>query len=60
MIKEYLKEKILNFTSDGQNTAEIKQLISDLNAVALEWKSSKNISECKCGTSFDAFNKKVN
>lgn len=61
-IKESLIEKLANLSSntDGKNKLEMKQLISELNAIALEWKSSRNMSECKCGTTFDAFNNKVN
>lgn len=57
-----LKENLTNLISDpdSRNNLEIKELISELNSVALEWKSSKNLSECKCSTTFDAFNKKVN
>lgn len=61
-LKECLKEKLTKITSeaDGTNRIEMKELGKELNGVALEWKSSRNMSECKCSTTFDAFNKKVN
>ena len=57
-----MKEKLTNHTTDTDSKykIEMKQLISELNSIALEWKSSRNKSECKCETLFDAFNKKVN
>ncbi|XP_011497390.1 PREDICTED: myotubularin-related protein 6 isoform X2 [Ceratosolen solmsi marchali] len=55
-----LKEKLINIKNDtnSRNKEEIKELVSELNVIALEWKSSRNMSECKCATTFDAFNKK--
>lgn len=61
-LKQCLKEKFNNFsndTADSRRKSDIEQLINELKAVSLEWKLSRNMSECKCGTTFDAFNKKV-
>ena len=44
---------------DRKAKQEVKELIGDLNAVALDWSSSRDVEECRCSTSFDAFNKKV-
>ena len=57
-----LKEKLKDQSNDSEthrNKIDVKELIDELNAVALEWKSSKNMIECKCTTTFDAFNQKV-
>ncbi|XP_014211423.1 myotubularin-related protein 6 [Copidosoma floridanum] len=53
------KELITIFARDPNNKSktEIQQLVAELNSVSLEWKSSKNRVECKCATTFDAFNK---
>ncbi|CAB0035156.1 unnamed protein product [Trichogramma brassicae] len=55
-----VEDKIKQLTSDtmSKNKLDIKELVTELNAVALEWKSIKSINDCKCGTTFDAFNKK--
>ncbi|OXU28235.1 hypothetical protein TSAR_009646 [Trichomalopsis sarcophagae] len=57
-VKESFKEQLAILTSniDGKSKMELRQLIIELSAISLEWKSSRNMSECKCGTTFDAFN----
>lgn len=62
-MKETLSETIIENTTnhDEKIKAKLKvsQLENELKTVALEWKSSRNIEECGCSTTFDAFNKKV-
>lgn len=62
-MKETLSETIIENTTnhDEKMKAKLKvnQLENELKTVALEWKSSRNIEECGCSTTFDAFNKKV-
>jgi len=61
--KESLSENIIENTAnhDEKTRGKLKanQLENELKTVALEWKSSRNIEECGCSTTFDAFNKKV-
>lgn len=61
-MKETLSETIIeNATNhDEKMKAKLKvnQLENELKTVALEWKSSRNIEECGCSTTFDAFNRK--
>lgn len=61
-IKEFLSEKIINEGGDEDTFNEMlktNQLEDEIKAVALEWKSSRNISECTCSITFDVFNRKV-
>lgn len=62
--KDPLSETIIENTTnnDEKNKSKLKisQLESELKTVALDWKSSQNIEECTCSTTFDAFNTKVN
>lgn len=62
-MKETLSETIIENTAnhDEKTGAKLKvnQLENELKTVALEWKSSRNMEECGCSTTFDAFNKKV-
>ncbi|EZA54228.1 hypothetical protein DMN91_000584 [Ooceraea biroi] len=61
-MKETLSETIIENTAnhDEKLKAKLKtnQLENELKTVALEWKSSRNMEECGCSTTFDAFNKK--
>lgn len=61
--KEPLSEKIMGNTDSNEeiNKTSITtdQLERELKSVALDWKSSRNIEECACSTTFDTFNKKV-
>jgi len=62
-MKETLSETIIENTTnhDEKLKAKLKtnQVENELKTVALEWKSSRNMEECGCSTTFDAFNKKV-
>ena len=62
-MKETLSETIIENTTnhDEKTKAKLKrsQLENELKTIALEWKSSRNMEECGCFTTFDAFNKKV-
>lgn len=62
-MKETLSESIIENTTNHNEKAKSKlkanQLESELKTVALEWKPSRNMEECGCSTTFDAFNKKV-
>lgn len=63
-MKETLSESIIENTANQDeklkaNKLKANKLESELKTVALEWKSSRNMEECGCSTTFDAFNKKV-
>lgn len=62
-MKDSLSETIIENTANHDEKARAKlkmnQLENELKAVALEWKSSRNMEECGCCTIFDAFDKKV-
>ncbi|XP_011137852.1 myotubularin-related protein 6 [Harpegnathos saltator] len=59
---ETLPKTIIENTAnhDEKMKAKLKmnQLENELKTVALDWKSSRNMEECGCSTTFDAFNKK--
>lgn len=61
-MKETLSETIID-SANHEERAKLKmsvnQLENELRTVALDWKSSQNMEECACSTTFDAFNKKV-
>lgn len=38
---------------------EINEITSEINSVALDWKSLRNVTTCACSTPFDQFSKKV-
>ncbi|XP_046747737.1 myotubularin-related protein 6 isoform X1 [Diprion similis] len=61
--KESLSEKIIRNSANVQEISNrtnisTNQLEKELKSVALDWKSSRNIEECVCSTTFDTFNKK--
>lgn len=60
---ETLPKAIIENTANHDEKAKVKlritQLENELKTVALEWKSSRNMEECGCSTTFDAFNNKV-
>lgn len=60
---ETLPKAIIENTANHDEKTRVKlkanQLENELKTVALEWKSSRNMEECGCSTTFDAFNKKV-
>jgi len=62
-MKESLSGTIIEHTTNHEEKTRTKlktnQLENELKTVALEWKSSRNMEECGCSTTFDAFNKKV-
>lgn len=62
-MKDSLSETIIENTANHDEKTKAKlranQVENELKTVALEWKSSRNMEECGCSTTFDAFNKKV-
>lgn len=38
---------------------KITQITSDLESVALDWKTLRSVQECSCSAPFDHFTKKV-
>lgn len=62
--KDPLSEAIIENTGNNEEKSKAKlkisQLESELKTVALDWKSSRNMEDCSCSTTFDAFNRKVN
>lgn len=62
--KDNMSEKIIEDSGNNEDAAKHKttmmsQLESELNTVALDWKSFSKVEECVCLTTFDAFNEKV-
>lgn len=59
-----LSETIIENTPTHEEKAKCKikisQLQNELKTVSLDWKLFRNMEECACSTTFDAFNKKVN
>ena len=47
-----------NLTVSEYNN-EVNQITSEINSVALDWTSLRNITTCPCSTPFDQFSKKV-
>lgn len=61
-VKETLSETIkenVNHDEKMKNKEKASQIENELKTVAIEWKSSRNMEECTCSTTFDAFNRKV-
>ncbi|KAG7212570.1 hypothetical protein KM043_012869 [Ampulex compressa] len=60
--KETMSETLIGNTANHEdrmkNKLKASQLENELKTVALEWKSSRNMDECTCSTTFDAFNRK--
>lgn len=44
---------------DECNSVDLQEVTKDLESVALDWKTLRNISECGCSTPFDHFSRKV-
>lgn len=42
-----------------EQTQGLKEITKDLDSVALDWKTLRNIKECGCSTPFDHFSRKV-
>lgn len=62
-MKDPLSETIIENTNHEERSMcklKINQLQNELKTVALDWKLFRNMEECTCSTTFDAFNKKVN
>lgn len=38
---------------------EVQEITKDLESVAVDWKTLRNITECSCSTPFDHFSRKV-
>ncbi|XP_051169352.1 myotubularin-related protein 8 [Leptopilina boulardi] len=61
-LTEFFSEKIINNLEEDEDklfvTLKANQLEKEMKAVALDWKFSRNISECICSASFDVFNRK--
>ncbi|XP_076180105.1 myotubularin related protein 6 [Ptiloglossa arizonensis] len=59
--KDPLSETIIENTTNHEeklkNKIKINQLENELKTVALDWKSARNMDECACSTTFDAFNR---
>lgn len=57
-----LSETIIENTPTHEEKAKCKikisQLQNELKTVSLDWKLFRNMEECVCSTTFDAFNKK--
>ncbi|XP_013792986.1 myotubularin-related protein 6-like [Limulus polyphemus] len=45
-------------SSSALDSAVIQQLADELDSVALDWKSFRNVRECLCSTPFDHFSRK--
>lgn len=61
-VKESLSETIkenVNHDEKMKDKEKASQIENELKTVAIEWKSSRNMEECTCSTTFDAFNRKV-
>lgn len=50
------KKHVENETSPSP---QIQELTKDLESVAIDWKTLRNITECSCSTPFDHFSRKV-
>lgn len=48
----------MNNDEKMKNKEQASQIENELKTVAIEWKSSRNMEECTCSTTFDAFNRK--
>ncbi|KAJ4446902.1 hypothetical protein ANN_13603 [Periplaneta americana] len=46
-------------SSNPADVLSVEQLAAELNSVALDWKTLRNIRECVCSTPFDHFSRKV-
>lgn len=44
---------------DGLDNSLFSQLTDEMDSVALEWKTLRNVYECICSTPFDHFSRKV-
>lgn len=44
---------------EGDCSADLQEVTKDLESVALDWKTLRNITECGCSTPFDHFSRKV-
>lgn len=42
-----------------ENDGAMQELTSEMESVALDWKTLRNITECHCSTPFDHFSRKV-
>ncbi|XP_017763624.1 PREDICTED: myotubularin-related protein 6 isoform X2 [Eufriesea mexicana] len=60
--KDSLSETIIENTPNHEEKAKCKlkinELQNELKTVALDWKLFRNMEECVCSTTFDAFNRK--
>ncbi|XP_015599450.1 myotubularin-related protein 6 isoform X2 [Cephus cinctus] len=57
--RESSSEKIIENSNDEvRKILKSGQLEKELKTVALDWKSSRNVEECTCATTFDVFNRK--
>lgn len=62
-LTEFFSEKIINNLEEDDDefidTLKANQLEKEMKAVSLDWKFSRNVTECICSASFDVFNRKV-
>ncbi|XP_052744775.1 myotubularin-related protein 8 [Bicyclus anynana] len=52
------KIPLITEKADAAVPATLAQLESEINTVALDWKSLKNVTECSCSTPLDHFSRK--
>lgn len=55
-IKEKERPQGINLLEQSQG---VQDVVKDLESVALDWKTLRNITECVCSTPFDHFSRKV-
>jgi hypothetical protein len=46
-------------STNATDVMSVEQLAAELDSVALDWKTLRNIRECVCSTPFDHFSRKV-
>lgn len=51
--------KVENDQTECDNSIGVQEITKDLESVALDWKTLRNINECGCSTPFDHFSRKV-
>lgn len=52
-----VEKSLINLESEA--SPEMQELTTELESVALDWKTIRNIKECGCSTPFDHFSRKV-
>ncbi|XP_074649739.1 phosphatidylinositol-3,5-bisphosphate 3-phosphatase MTMR6-like isoform X2 [Tubulanus polymorphus] len=49
---------ISSFSSNSSDHTSVEQIMSEINSVAVNWKSFRNVRQCSCTSPFDSFSKK--